>query len=84
MTEEQFQKRSDNIIEALTALSLGQKPNLLSNSIFRKLANHPYFLQIRDTYIEYLKLFEGKVSGTNDISRLFEMRKRIVELFDEQ
>ena len=82
MTEKEIKDRAEQIIEALTAISLGREPNLLSNDAFKKLSNHDNFLNIRDTYLTYLQFFDGNVESPDDIKRLFDFRMRIVELFD--
>ena len=82
MTEKEIKDRAEQIIEALTAISLGREPNMLSNDAFRKLSAHDNFQTIRNAYISYLQLFEGKVESPDDIKMLFDFRMRIVELFD--
>ena len=82
MTEKEIKDRAEQIIEALTALSLGREPNMLSNDAFRKLSGHDNYLVIRDAYIAYLQSFEGKVESPDDIKNLFDFRMKIVELFD--
>lgn len=82
MTEKEIRDRAEQIIEALTALSLGREPNMLSNDAFKKLSGHDNFIMIRDTYIAYLQLFEGNIESPADIKNLFEFRMKIVELFD--
>lgn len=82
MTEKEIKDRAEQIIEALTAISLGREPNMLSNDAYRKLSAHDNFLLIRDAYITYLQLFEGKVESPDDIKKLFDFRMQILELFD--
>lgn len=81
MNEMQVKLKAEKIIEALTALSLGKKPNVFSSEIFKTLANHPNFLAIRDAYIEYLKDFKGEVNSVDEVKRLFDFRVKILELF---
>jgi hypothetical protein len=82
MTEKEIKDRAEQIIEALTAISLGREPNMLSNDAFKKLSAHDNFQIIRDTYITYLQSFVGKVESPDDIKMLFDFRMKIVELFD--
>ncbi|HPC26430.1 MAG TPA: hypothetical protein P5071_00635 [Paludibacteraceae bacterium] len=84
MNEMQVKLKAEKIIEALTALSLGKNPNIFSGEIFRKLADHPNFIAIRDAYIEYLKNFTGEINTQEDVKRLFDFRMKIVELFSQE
>jgi len=83
MTEKEIKDRAESIIEALTALSLGREPNILSGEVFKKLADHQNFENIKSTYLEYLSSFDGKVDSPEDIKRMFDLRMKVVELFDE-
>ncbi|MGB4413894.1 MAG: hypothetical protein WBI53_03290 [Paludibacter sp.] len=82
MTEKEIKDKAEQIIEALTALSLGREPNMLSNDAFRKLSSHPNFYQIKEAYINYLQSFDGKVESADDIKKMFDFRMNIVNLFD--
>ena len=46
MTEKEIKDRAEQIVEALTSLSLGREPNMLSNDAFKKLSSHPNFFEI--------------------------------------
>ena len=48
MTEKEIKDRAEQIVEALTSLSLGREPNMLSNDAFKKLSSHPNFFEIRN------------------------------------
>ncbi len=82
MTEKEIKDKAEQIIEALTALSLGREPNMLSNDAFKKLSSHPNFYQIKETYINYLQSFDGKVESADDVKKMFDFRMNIVNLFD--
>ncbi|MDO9152862.1 MAG: hypothetical protein Q7U47_04000 [Paludibacter sp.] len=82
MTEKDIKDKSEQIIEALTDLSLGKEPHLLSNESFRKLGNHPNFQQIKNIYLAYLQTFDGKIDTPEKIKLLFDLRMKINELFD--
>jgi len=82
MTEKEVKDRAEQIIEALSALSLGREPNLLSGEVFKTLSDHPNFIGIRNAYIDYLQTFDGKVDAPEDIKNLFDFRMKIVELFE--
>lgn len=82
MTEKEIKDKAELIVEALTALSLGKEPNLLSNDVFKKLADHNNFLKINAAYCDYLSKFNGRVEEQSAIKALFEFRMLIVDLFD--
>ncbi len=82
MNEKEIKERSEEIVEALTDLSLGKEPHLLSNDIFKKLGKHPNFDQIKNAYIEYLQTFDGKIDTPEEIKLLFDFRMKIAALFD--
>ncbi len=82
MTEKEIKDKAELIVEALTALSLGKEPNMLSGEVFKKLASHPNFTQIKSVYITYLQQFDGNVDTPEDIKRMFDFRLEIVGLFD--
>ena len=82
MTEKEIKEKAELIVEALSALSMGREPNVLSGEVFKKLSAHQNYTQIRDAYIEYLKSFDGKVDTADDIKKMFDFRLEIVSLFD--
>ena len=82
MTEKEIKDKAEQIVEALTALSLGKEPNMLSGDVLKKLPAHPNFEKIRNAYSNYLQSFDDKVDAAEDIKRLFDFRMEIVALFD--
>lgn len=82
MTEKEIKEKAELIVEALTALSMGREPNVLSGEVFKKLSGHQNYIQIRDAYIKYLQTFDGKVDTAEDIKAMFDFRLEIVSLFD--
>lgn len=82
MTEKEIKDKAEQIVEALSALSLGKEPNMLSGDVFKKLAAHPNFQQIKLAYITYLQQFDGNIDTPDDIKRMFDFRLQIVGLFD--
>lgn len=81
MTENEIKEKAEQIIEALTSLSLGNEPTMFSNEAFRKLHKHTNYVQIRNAYIAYLQEFDGRIEFPAEIKRLFDFRMKIVELF---
>ena len=82
MNEKEMKDKSEEIVEALTDLSIGKEPHILSNDIFRKLAKHPNFEQIKKAYIDYFQIFDGKIDTPKEIKILFDFRMKIITLFD--
>lgn len=82
MTEKEIKDKAEQIVEALTALSLGKEPNMLSGEVFKKLASHQNFNQIKSAYISYLQQFDGNIDTPEDIKQMFDFRLEIVGLFD--
>jgi len=82
MTEKEIKEKAEQIIEALTAISLGKEPNLLSNEVFKKIADHPNLTKMIAAYISYLQSFNGKVETPTNIKALFDFRMQLVELFE--
>ncbi len=82
MTEKEIKEKAEQIVEALTALSFGKEPNMLSGEVFKKLSGHQNFTQIKTAYIAYLQSFDGCVDAPDDIKRMFDFRMEIVNLFD--
>lgn len=82
MTEKEIKEKAELIVEALTALSMGREPNVLSGEVFKKLSGHQNYIQIRDAHIKYLQTFDGKVDTAEDIKAMFDFRLEIVSLFD--
>lgn len=81
MNEDELINLSDEIIEALTQLCLGKTPGFLSNSIFKKLASHPNFSQIKICYSEFINSFDGSYNDATELKKLTDFRYKIVELF---
>lgn len=82
MNEKEVKDRAEAIVEALTDLSLGKEPSLLSSEILKKLGGHQHFENIKTLYCSYLTNFSGKVNTANDIKALFDFRLQIVELYE--
>ncbi len=83
MTEKEIAEKAETIIEALTLLSMGKEPSMLSNSVFKKLGKHRNFVLIRNAYTSYLQNFDGKLETSDEIRKLFEFRLKITQLFEE-
>lgn len=83
MNEKEILAKAESIVEALTSLSLGKEPSLLSGATFKKLATHLNFIAIRDAYIAYLQAFDGKIETAEEIKRIFEFRMEVTILFEQ-
>ena len=84
MNEKEMKERAEEIVEALTCLSLGKEPGLLSGKVYKRLAAHANFSAIRDAYAGYLQSFDGKTDTTEELKKLFDFRIQIVQLFDQE
>jgi len=82
MNEKEIKDKAEQIVEALTALSLGKEPNMLSSDVFKKLAQHNNFSAIKEAYISFLQTFDGNIDAPEEIKRLFDFRLHIVALFE--
>lgn len=81
MNEKKLKEEAEKIVDAFISLSIGKEPHLLSNTVFKKLADHPNFELIKQEIVNYLSWFTGKVVDKNEIKRLSDFRFRIYELY---
>lgn len=84
MNEKELIEKAEEIIEALTSLSMGKEPGLMSGKVFKNLSTHPQFIPIRDCYIKYLQSFDGKSDDINELKRIGDLRIEIVTLYDKE
>jgi len=80
ITEKKIKETAEDIVEAIVALSLGKEPNFLSNSVYKSIATHTNFQQIKLLVIDYLQTFDGKLETTEEWKALNDFRFKIVEL----
>jgi len=80
--EKKIKELTENIVESIISLSLGKQPNLLSNSVYKFIANHPNYLQIRQLVVEYLQNFDGKVETAEEWKKLTDFRFNIIDLYN--
>jgi len=83
MNEKEIKELSENIVESIVDLSLGKEPNLISGKIFKTIAQHPKYEDIKKLYIEFLAGFYGKYETPDEIKKLMDFRFRIVELYQQ-
>ncbi|MEN9301936.1 MAG: hypothetical protein RL264_365 [Bacteroidota bacterium] len=83
MDEKELLQLSDEIVQSLTKLTLGEKPGFLSNGVFKKLAGHHQLEAIKTAYIELLADFRGAYDNASELKRLTDFRYRIVELYKQ-
>ena len=78
MEEKDIIELSNEIVESLTKLSLGEKPGILSNKIFKSLTEHVNFNQIKQLYSEYLiNDFNGQYTTASEFKKLTELRFKL-------
>ena len=82
--ETKIKELTETIVEAITALSLGKEPSLLSNSVYKSIAKHPNFNQIKDLIAEHIQNFDGKLESSEEWKSLIDFRFKIVELYNKK
>lgn len=82
MDEKELIELSDELVQNLTKLSLGEKPGFLSGSVYKKLSNHVHFGAIKQCYIDHLSEFKGSYDNAIELKKLTDFRYKIVELFN--
>jgi hypothetical protein len=80
--ENKIKELTENIVESIVSLSLGKEPNFLSNSVYKSIANHPNFLQIRQLVVEHLQNFDGKIETAEEWKKLNDFRFNLIELYN--
>jgi hypothetical protein len=83
MDEKDLIQQSDEIVQALTKLVMGEKPGFLSNSVFKKLATHPRLTEMKDAYVLLIQEFKGAYDNATELRNLTEFRYKIIELYNQ-
>ena len=81
MNEDNIMELSEEIIQSLTKLVLGESPGFLSNSVFKNLASHKHFKEIKSIYSNFIDSFEGEYKDATELKKLTDFRFKIVELY---
>ena len=81
MDEDELMELSEEIIESLTKLVLGDSPGFLSNSVFKKLNSNKNFDEIKSLYSKFIVSFEGQYKDATELKKLSDFRYKIVELY---
>jgi poly-beta-hydroxyalkanoate depolymerase len=81
MDEKELMELSEEIIESLTKLVLGESPGFLSNSVFKKLNSNKHFDEIKALYSSFIVSFEGQYNDASELKKLSDFRYKIVELY---
>ncbi len=81
MDEKELIEVSDEIIDALTKLAMGDNPGFLSGNIFKNLAKHPKFSEIKQLYCDFLSGFDGGYSEPAKLKKLTDFRFGLIELY---
>lgn len=82
MDEKELLELSEEIVMALVKLSMGEKPGFLSGGVYKKLASHYRFNEIKACYIEHLGQFKGTYENAQELKSLTDFRYRIVEIYN--
>ncbi|MEY3126463.1 MAG: hypothetical protein RL273_603 [Bacteroidota bacterium] len=81
MDEKELMELSEEIIDSLTKLVLGESPGFLSNSVFKKLNSNKHFDEIKSLYSSFIVSFEGQYKDAAELKKLTDFRYKIVELY---
>ena len=81
MDEKELMELSEEIIESLTKLVLGESPGFLSNSVFKKLNSNKHFNEIKSLYSTFIFSFDGQYNDVSELKKLSDFRYKIVELY---
>jgi hypothetical protein len=81
MNEDELMQLSEEIIESLTKLILGESPGFLSNNVFKKLNSNKNFDEIKSLYSKFIISFEGQYKDATELKKLSDFRYKIVELY---
>jgi len=80
--EKKIKELTETIVESIVSLSIGKEPNLLSNSVYKSIANHSNFLRFRQLVIEHLQNFDGKIETAEEWKKLTDFRFNIIDLYN--
>jgi hypothetical protein len=83
MNEKEIKEISEDIVEAIVALSLGREPNFISGKIFKTISKHPQYENMKKLYIDFLMNFDGKFESTEEIKKLSDFRFALVQLYQQ-
>jgi hypothetical protein len=84
MDEKELIELSDEIIDALTKLAMGAKPGFLSGSVYKNLATHSKFTDMKALYCNFLSEFDGSYSEPAKLKKLTDFRFSLIELFQSK
>jgi hypothetical protein len=84
MDEKELIELSDEIIDALTKLAMGAKPGFLSGSVYKNLATHAKFLEMKQLYCNFLSEFDGSYSEPTKLKKLTDFRFSLIELYQRK
>lgn len=82
--EKELIELSNEIIQSLTKLVLGEKPGFLSGSVYKKMEVHPRLSTMKSLYASFLMDFTGGYEDAGSLKKLTDFRYEIVELFDSE
>ena len=84
MDEKKIINLSEEIVYAITDISLGKSKGGLMNSVNKTLSKNPaLFSQLRDAYVNYLQSIDGKVDEVMEVKALSDFRYQIVDIYDK-
>jgi hypothetical protein len=81
MDEKELIELSDEIIDAITKLAMGAKPGFLSGSIYKNIAAHAKFMEMKQLYCDFLQDFDGSYSDAAKLKKLTDFRFGLIALY---
>ena len=80
--EKKIKEQAETIVESIVALSLGKEPGMFSNSVFKSIADHPKYYEIRQMIVNHLQHFDGKTNTAEEWKTLSDFRFKLVDLYN--
>jgi hypothetical protein len=81
MDEKELIELSDEIIDAITKLAMGAKPGFLSGSVYKNIAAHNKFMEMKQLYCDFLQDFDGSYSDAAELKKLTDFRFGLIALY---
>jgi len=76
--EKKINVLSERIIESIVKISLGKKPGLFSNSVFKSMQDHRNYIAMLNLYKVYIDEFKGKLETAEELERLSNFKRVII------
>lgn len=84
MEEQNIIELSNDIVEGLMRLSMGEEPGLFSNKVYKSLATNENLNEIKELVAAHFVWFKGKYESTEDLKVLSDFRYNIVNVYNKK